>query len=267
MMMDDRDRLGGSDDQRIFNAPPILIVLIAIHGLFFIALKVLPEATSVWIFWTLAMVPHRLTAMLSEVIFGDSTKSVMLIIMSDQWGIQWARMAAIVSLVGYALIHTSFFHLAVNMAFLLAFGAPPARFFPPLRLILYYGFCAFAGSFMWYLLNPYGQAPLIGASAAISGLAAASARLMFAPGGTLDPYWRRLPMKEVEPLSLHELWHHRQARGFVLFWIGFNGVLGLASFVIPGLGMIAWSAHIGGFVGGLLVFDLFHRSWGRGGSR
>jgi membrane associated rhomboid family serine protease len=46
---------------------------------------------------------------------------------------------------------------------------------------------------------------------------------------------------------------------FVLGWFGLNWLLGLPLFAMPGVGevSVAWQAHIGGFVGGLLAFSAF----------
>ena len=45
---------------------------------------------------------------------------------------------------------------------------------------------------------------------------------------------------------------------FVLVWFGLNALLGLPLFAMPGVeANVAWQAHIGGFVGGVLAFTVF----------
>ena len=41
-------------------------------------------------------------------------------------------------------------------------------------------------------------------------------------------------------------------------WLGLNWLLGLPLFAMPGVEIaVAWQAHIGGFLGGLLAFGVF----------
>ena len=45
--------------------------------------------------------------------------------------------------------------------------------------------------------------------------------------------------------------------GFVVVWFGLNLLFGMAGGLVPGVsGAIAWEAHLGGFLAGLLVFPL-----------
>jgi membrane associated rhomboid family serine protease len=45
---------------------------------------------------------------------------------------------------------------------------------------------------------------------------------------------------------------------FLLVWFGLNALVGLGSMSILGEGqVVAWQAHIGGFVAGLILFALF----------
>jgi membrane associated rhomboid family serine protease len=46
--------------------------------------------------------------------------------------------------------------------------------------------------------------------------------------------------------------------GFLLAWFGINALFGLGSMSIFGDGqVVAWQAHIGGFIAGLILFALF----------
>jgi membrane associated rhomboid family serine protease len=57
------------------------------------------------------------------------------------------------------------------------------------------------------------------------------------------------------------LWHalrDRRVLAFLAIWFGVNIVFGLASIAIGAEGVsVAWQAHIGGFLAGLLLFSLF----------
>jgi membrane associated rhomboid family serine protease len=100
--------------------------------------------------------------------------------------------------------------------------------------------------------------PMIGASAAISGMMAAAARFVFGPDRqALGP--RRLPGAEFRQphLSLAALATNSQAALFVGVWFATNLLFGLLA---TPLGIvdasIAWEAHVGGFLVGLLLFPL-----------
>jgi membrane associated rhomboid family serine protease len=55
---------------------------------------------------------------------------------------------------------------------------------------------------------------------------------------------------------------------FIVVWFGINLLFGAASLPIAGNDQpIAWQAHIGGFLAGLLLFSLFDPVSGRGASR
>jgi membrane associated rhomboid family serine protease len=92
--------------------------------------------------------------------------------------------------------------------------------------------------------------PVVGASGAISGLMAAGIRL----GG--DPY----DLPGIRPLT------HPQVISMTVFWCGINALIPVAGSIIPASDfMVAWQAHIAGYIFGLLVISpwlhLFHRHY------
>ena len=97
---------------------------------------------------------------------------------------------------------------------------------------------------------------VIGASGAVSGMMAATVRFAFSPGGPLAP---RNDVRRHD-LPAEPLWRvltTSRALGFVLMWFAVNLLFGLAGDAIPGAsGPIAWEAHVGGFLFGLLCFPL-----------
>lgn len=101
--------------------------------------------------------------------------------------------------------------------------------------------------------------PMVGASAGISGLMGGAARFVFEPGGSLDA-WRVDPSTadRVQAAPLLVALRRRRVMTFLLTWFGLNLLFGFVS--VPGVseGMsVAWEAHLGGFLAGLLLFDAF----------
>ena len=111
---------------------------------------------------------------------------------------------------------------------------------------------------------------MVGASAAISGTMAAAMRFAFQRGGPLA-VWRDPDgaPDRVPALPLMRAVRDPPRAAFLGVWFGLNVLFGLGSLSMSGDEQtIAWQAHIGGFLAGLLLFALFDRvgspSVGRG---
>jgi membrane associated rhomboid family serine protease len=159
----------------------------------------------------------------------------------------------------YALIHGDVTHLAVNTVWLLPFGAAVARRFGSVRFLGFFAVTAAAGAAAHLITHPGAEQPVIGASAAISGFMAASTRFAFQRGGPLslfrggDEESYRVP---AAPLLV--ALRDPRILVFLVAWFGLNIVFGLGSIAIEGTEQqIAWQAHIGGFLAGLILFALF----------
>jgi membrane associated rhomboid family serine protease len=152
-------------------------------------------------------------------------------------------------------IHAGLFHLVMNMS-ALSIGAPVYQRLGrnlkgTLLFFALYFACGLAGGLTFVALNPNGTVPAVGASGAIFGLWGALARI--GPGGG------------VYPLLSQAVWRHAWAaikQNLVL--IGILFVLGLLA---GGGGLkLAWEAHAGGFLTGLLLIAPLARLAGLGRS-
>ena len=95
------------------------------------------------------------------------------------------------------------------------------------------------------------SAILVGASGAIAGQMAVAVRLIFAHGGTLTSSLRKdLSLVPPEPLRL--LFTNKSAVVFIAVWLGVD--MFTASSGVLTDARIAWEAHLGGFLTGLVVF-------------
>ena len=160
----------------------------------------------------------------------------------------------------YAFLHVNLTHLVFNLIWLVAFGTPVARRFGPWRFLAFFAFTAATGA-LAHLISYYGEnVPIVGASAAVLGMMAAAMRFVFQPGGPLgllrlsEAETYRVPAK-----PLGAMLRDPRMLLFALAWFGFNWLMGLPMFAMPGIeeARIAWQAHVGGFVGGLLAFAAF----------
>ncbi len=147
----------------------------------------------------------------------------------------------------YAFLHGSWMHLILNLVWMAAFATVVLRRIGTTNFALFFILTAAAGALVHLVLHLGSMSPLVGVSAVLSGAMAASARFAFSSGlGGIAG----LQSRHMAPcLTLQELRNNQQAMMFLGLWLVLNLVFGLF-----GGGSIAWEAHLGGFVAGLLVF-------------
>jgi membrane associated rhomboid family serine protease len=167
--------------------------------------------------------------------------------------------ADIWTFVTYAFIHGDITHLGMNSIWFLPFGSAVARRFGNLRVIAFFAATAAAGA-LTHLLTHWGElVPMIGASAAVSGFMAGAIRFAFQRGGPLTVFRPEEPaayLVPAAPLSL--ALRDPRIMVFLVAWFGLNLLFGIGSIGLPGGEQsIAWQAHIGGFIAGLVLFPLF----------
>ncbi|MGQ7794536.1 rhomboid family intramembrane serine protease [Faunimonas sp. B44] len=225
-----------SGREPILNLPRSLLLLCGAMILVHVARQLVGPDTDIWIIAEFAFVPARYSA-------------------PSEWpggvpALFWSPLT-------YAFLHGDSIHLLVNLFWAASFGTPVARRFGTARFLLLAAVSAVAGSVAHYLVYPGDAVPMIGASAAVSGMTAATARFAFEPGAPLGGGGARPSAYFVPAPPLLALLANARAAFFVLVWFGVNLLFGVQSSLIPGVeGAIAWQAHIGGFVAGLALFPL-----------
>jgi membrane associated rhomboid family serine protease len=168
--------------------------------------------------------------------------------------------ADIWSFVTYAFIHADVTHLALNGVWLLAFASPVARRFGTLRFMAFFAVTAAAGALAHLATHAGDRALMIGASAAISGFMAAAIRFAFQRGGPLGLLGgsRDEQVYRVRAAPLMVALRDSRILMFLAAWFGINVLFGVGLVsVAGGEQSIAWQAHIGGFLAGLLGFAVF----------
>jgi membrane associated rhomboid family serine protease len=157
---------------------------------------------------------------------------------------------------GHQFLHANFFHLGMNAVWLLACGAPVARRYGTGLFVAFFLLCGVAGAAMFLACDWGGIDGMIGASGAVSGLMAASIRMITWQGAPwLNLGGARLPLL---PLT------SRPVIAFSLVWLATNLLFGLTGFGTgDGLRQIAWQAHVGGYAAGLLLPNLFDAAYRR----
>jgi membrane associated rhomboid family serine protease len=228
--------------ERMLNVPAAVVVLLAVLALVQLVLMfaLTPEQTTEFLL-LFAFIPARYDAS---------------VLPDLAWPGGWA--ADVWTFVTYALIHADLSHLLFNAVWLLAFGSPVAQRFGPLRFMAFMALTAAAGAAV-HLVTHFGELlPMVGASAAISGAMAAATRFVFQHGGPLE-FWRdRTEACRVPAAPLADSLRDARVLAFLAVWFGINILFGVFSVGMPGVEQaIAWQAHIGGFLAGLLAFAAF----------
>jgi membrane associated rhomboid family serine protease len=170
------------------------------------------------------------------------SQSPDLLIVAGLTPLSWPR--ALFTLISHMFVHGSFLHLAINSLWLLAFGTPVARRFGTLKFLIFFLLCGIAGALAHLAVYWDSPAPVVGASGAVSGLMAAGIRIMYGWANALHD----------GPPGLAPL-RSRPVLVFTALWVVTNIVAGIAGIgTTDDLTLIAWEAHLGGFVAGLIAF-------------
>ncbi|MGH6832442.1 MAG: rhomboid family intramembrane serine protease [Methyloceanibacter sp.] len=165
-------------------------------------------------------------------------------------------LTAVTSFVTYMVVHAGWVHLVVNLLWMLAFGSAVARRMGDLKFLGFSVLCGIAGAFTHLLFHYGDMAPVVGASAAISGQMAGALRFIF--GAKRLPGQRAPDFVGAPLMTLGQTLSDKRIVAFLLFWVALNAYFGLSAIRIAGEeGGIAWEAHIGGFLCGLLIFGAF----------
>src|SRR5215468_4230552 len=167
--------------------------------------------------------------------------------------------AKIWTFITYSLLHANLSHLGFNVLWLLPFGSALARRFGAFRFFLFMAVTAAAGALAHLVTHEHAVVPMIGASASVSGTMAAAIRFAFVKGSFLSfSRGDADAAAKVPALSLWRALRNTRVLGFLAVWFGINIIFGLGSISVGAEGAtVAWQAHIGGFIAGLMLFSLF----------
>jgi membrane associated rhomboid family serine protease len=160
----------------------------------------------------------------------------------------------------HALLHGSWDHLLINMAWLAIFGTPVARRYGAVPLLVLFFVASAAGAALFAGTTLYSGAYLVGASGGIAGLTGAAVRFIFQPVlVTQHPETGERILLGRRLASLPDLAKDTRARMFILIWVVLNAAVPLLPVFTGTSVQIAWQAHLGGFFAGILLVGLFER--------
>jgi membrane associated rhomboid family serine protease len=222
----------------MFNVPGFVLglgaLLLGIHAL----LWWLGPDWQIWSLYAMSFIPARLT------------EASDLAAPQGAWA--WTFLT-------HALLHGDWFHVGSNVIWMTIFATPVTRRLGPLRTALLLAASAIMGAAAMLPLHWGAMLIVVGASGAVCGAMAAAMPLMYAEGFSRGAN----SLAAIQPLSPGALLQNRQALAFTALFLGLTFLTG-ASQATTGTAfleeqVIAWEAHLGGFVTGLVAFYILDR--------
>ena len=149
------------------------------------------------------------------------------------------------SFVTYMFLHGGWLHYLANMWTLWIFADNIEDVMGPVRFLAFYLVCGLVALGVHYVFNMSGTMPVVGASGAIAGV--------------MGAYFLLYPQARVltlVPIFFFPLIFELPAVLFLGIWFLSQFVSGVSD----ASGGIAWWAHIGGFLAGMLLLSVFRKA-------
>ncbi|MBI4369170.1 MAG: rhomboid family intramembrane serine protease [Elusimicrobia bacterium] len=145
-------------------------------------------------------------------------------------------------LVTYQFLHGGFGHLIGNMWYLWIFGDNIEAHLGSIKFLIFYLFSGFISCLAQVLINHSYAIPLIGASGSIAGVL-----------GAYSVFYPRAKIITWIPFGFFGWTTKMPAVAFLGFWFLYQFMIGSSSpSSLASAGGVAWWAHIGGFIFGLI---------------
>jgi membrane associated rhomboid family serine protease len=192
---------------------------------------------------TFALIGVNVAIFLIQISVGDAANTAIIIAFGaipseiDRFAPHVGWIAADRSLVTCMFLHEGWDHILGNMLFLFVFGDDIEEALGPWRFLAFYLLCGIAGSLAYVAVNAHSNQPLIGASGAIAGVL--GAYMLIRPCARVVVLVIYLPIR-VPAWLMIGLWALLQ-------------VVHLAGKDNEG---VAYMAHVGGLVAGVVLFLL-----------
>lgn len=156
-----------------------------------------------------------------------------------------AVLPAEVTVLTSMFLHGGWLHLGGNMLYLWVFGDNVEDSMGHFRFVVFYLLCGIVATLTHSFLAADSTVPLVGASGAISGV--------------LGAYLVLHPKVRVLVLAFYRLPIHLPAYVVLGGWIVLQAINAYVGGQMPGEAGVAWWAHIGGFVAGMLLIGPMRR--------
>lgn len=210
------------DDNPTRTFPFVTIGIIALNILIFIW-QIFSEGGLQWSAFTYGAIPHNMITF--------ETKQPI---------------SPVLTVFSAMFMHGGVIHLAFNMLYLWIFGNNIEDKLGHMRFSIFYIFCGIVSAYAHAITEPHSHIPMVGASGAVSGVLGAYILL-----------FPRATVYTIIILGFFITTVKIPALIVIGFWAIIQFVNGLVSASIDQNGGVAWFAHIGGFLIGLMTIKLW----------
>lgn len=228
------------DENKTVRTPVVTMALIGLNVAAFVGIQGagadLPMAQSVC---NLGLIPGELMATVSpgaSLPMGDG-----LVCVTDPGRQPWNVLTSM-------FMHGGWMHLLGNMWFLWLFGNNIEDSTTRPRYVAFYLLCGIGAALAQVMADPDSIVPMVGASGAISGVM--GAYLILFP---------RVRVFTLVPLGFYATTVALPAWVMLIYWMVLQMVSQAASSLTEQQGGVAYWAHIGGFVAGVVLIKIFER--------
>lgn len=200
-------------------------------------------------FWTIVIIAFNIYVFFLEVTGTDPDLFILeyaLVPSQVDFG-NWLTLAPFIT---SQHLHGGILHIASNMLFLWVFGDNVEAKLGPIFFPIFYTVAGVIGGLTQYILAPYSEIPMLGASGAVAGV--------------LGAYFAMFPhhaIKTLVPVMGFVSVVTIPASVMLVYWFITQLFAGVGSVAIGvgQLGGIAYLAHVGGFVTGWLIGSSYKR--------
>jgi membrane associated rhomboid family serine protease len=227
-------------NKRLINLPTVVMVVIGVLVAVHLVLQFANQPWQAWVQFAFAFIPAR---------FGPAP--FPQIPGSAYW-----------SMFTYAFLHADWFHVATNSVWLAIFSKPVATWMGTARYLAILVISIIAGAVAGLVVH-WGQfVIMVGASAGVSGILAAAIPIMYG-GDDVRPNEPAGILSRFRPLSPMQFINNKRALIFTFIWLGATMITATSQYMTGTAFLeervIAWEAHLGGFIAGLVSFYLLDR--------
>jgi membrane associated rhomboid family serine protease len=225
--------------QPMFQVPAVVLFVISLLIFIHAGLSYLGEDWKITALYLFSLIPAR---------FGSDP------IAQYSYSAYW-------SFLTHGFLHGSWAHLFSNSIWMLIFSTVVAKRIGSWRYLLLCGVATVAGGLLSFAFHWEERIILIGASSAVAGVMAAAIPIMFAKNLGIGRSFQE-NLSRIKVLRPIEIMQNPRALAFMLIWFALTLLTGAVQSTGVALideGQIAWEAHIGGFIAGLVTFYILDR--------
>ena len=151
-------------------------------------------------------------------------------------------------------VHANWLHVLGNMLFLWVFGDNVEDILGHGKFLAFYLLCGIAAGMAQVFMDPYSRVPMVGASGAIAGV--------------MGGYLMKFPRSRVLMITwfIFIFTFELPAWAMLIYWFALQLFGGFGAVEEASQGGVAFFAHVGGFVSGMILINLMgtrQRYWRR----